>query len=105
MKVTIYNFNEFRITGYDNYRRFCTTGIVNPRPDSTNVPSKPYYPVEHFKRYIKRSPIFFPAFKDQEIWSNWNLNAIETSCTQDVEDILHEAYDPPTSDDISLFKG
>ena len=65
--------------------------------------SKPYSPVETFRRYFKHEPTLFPSFKDQALWDNWNHNAVATSWTQDVEDIFHEAYLSSNPDEISLF--
>ena len=46
----------------------------------------------------------FIAFKDQEIWYNWNRNDVTTACTQGNDDIFHEAYVPSTPDDVFIFK-
>ena len=80
--------------------------IINNMPASTKSSSKPYYPFDNFKRSIKRDPDLFPDFKYQyqAIWENCNHNSIATSCTQDVEDIFHEAYLPSATDEIALFK-
>ena len=81
------------------------SGLVNPRSYSTNVSANPYYPVDIFKRYIKRYPTLFIAFKDQALWDNWDCKAVATACIQDVEDIFHEEYVLSTPYGMALFKG
>ena len=104
IKVTNEKFNEFRITGYNDSRILRMDGIVDTRPTSTTLSYKPDSSVDNFKISIKRDPNLFPSFKDQAIWDNWNHNAIVNACTQDIENILHEAYVSPTPDNMSLLK-
>ena len=105
MKVNNNDFNEFQITGYDAFRRLCMAELVNNRSDSPDVSYKLYPPVDNIKRSIKHNPNFFPSFKDQALWENLNRNTVVTAFTQDVEDLLHEAYVPSTPDDMDLFRG
>ena len=89
---------------YYDFRKLHMYVLVNPSPTLTKQSSNPYYPDDNFKRSINREPTFFADFKDQEPWETFNLGTIATACTQDVEDIYHNAYVPSTPDNISLFK-
>ena len=105
VRFTNDNVNKFRIVGYDTFRRLSMAELVNPRPDSTTLSPNQYYPVENFSRCIKHDSTLFTDLKIQATCYNWNHNVIVTTCAQNIEDVFHEAYVPPTSDDISLSKG
>ena len=72
------NFNEFRIMGYNGFRRFRKAGIVKTRPNSPTCSSKSYYLVDIFNRYIKWGPTWFTIFKDKDLLENCNRNTITT---------------------------
>ena len=92
LKVNNDNFDEFHITVYDAFRRFSKAVLVNHSLTPTTLSFKSYYPVNNFSRSIKYNHIFFPLYKYQALWENCNKNTIEIDCTDDVEDILNQAY-------------
>ena len=104
VKVTNGKFNEFRITGYDAFRRLIVDGIVNPRPTLTTFPNNPYYQVDNINIYTKHYPTLFPTFKYQELRDNYNHDTIATAWNQDVDDIFHKSYVTTTPDDMTLIK-
>ena len=80
------------------------SGLVNTGSYSTTVYYNPYYQFEKSKISIKHEPTLFTNFKDQVLWDNWNQNTVATSCTQDVDDVLHKAYVTSTPDEMALFR-
>ena len=89
VKVTNGNFNGLHIMGYNDIRKVRMDVIVNTRPTSIILSSKPYLPVENFKKNIKFCP---KKSCLQRSGTMGFCNVIANACTQDVEDILHEAY-------------
>ena len=56
VKINNENFIVFLITGYDYFIRLCKDGILEPKNNSPTLSFKSYYPVDNFKRSIKRDP-------------------------------------------------
>ena len=84
MKVINNNFSNIHIAGYYDFRRLPMAGILNNIPTSTTLFPKPYYPFDNFNKSVKVFPALFTVFKDQELWENWNYNAIATAYNQDI---------------------
>ena len=53
VKITNYDFNEFRVTDYYNFRSLREAGIINPSKNSTTSSFNKNYPVDNLTRPIK----------------------------------------------------
>ena len=105
--VTPDDFNEFRIRGYQIYKRSSTPErMKDPKTPSTSKPSNSvsYSKAEIFKKGIKRDPYLFRDFKDNKQFKSWHRHLLTTAGTQDVKEVLDPQYTPQTEEDADLFQ-
>jgi hypothetical protein len=110
--ITQDEFDQFHCnTKYT--RRFASLASLNttapstpstaPTPTPTSSHSAPY-PIDLFKRGIKRDPTVYPTLKD-ELWNdNWHRSFANQARAQDLSDVLSAAYVPTTSAENDLFQ-
>jgi hypothetical protein len=107
--ITQDEFDQFR-TNISYNRRFRTlSNLATPVATTSTTPSSSTshnapFPVDVFKRGIKRDPSVFPTLKDEDRNDSWHRTFANQARAQDVSDVLDENYKPVTPTDIALFE-
>ena len=74
-----------------------------PRFGPFIITSNIHTPVKMFKTIIKHDDIQFRNFNDETHWDTWHRNALATTRTKDVAEVLEINYAPSNPDEDLLF--